>query len=140
VEDVSRGATPDRQRRLSAWLLPAGLYVAITVQSSFTIHMPVIAERFQDKILHAVVFGLLGALLARAVSRGSTRQPSALVTVVIATTVAGLLGGLDEVHQLFVPGRSADVYDALADVVGAALGASAYTVGARLWAWRTREA
>jgi VanZ family protein len=33
-----------------------------------------------------------------------------------------LLGGfyavLDEIHQAFVPGRTADVYDALADVIG----------------------
>ncbi len=32
-----------------------------------------------------------------------------------------LYGALDEVHQLFVPGRSCDIYDWLADVAGVIL-------------------
>jgi len=39
-----------------------------------------------------------------------------------------LLGALDEWHQRIVPGRSADVFDWVADVVGAWLGVA-------LWHW-----
>ncbi|MGE5499246.1 MAG: VanZ family protein [Syntrophothermus sp.] len=31
-------------------------------------------------------------------------------------------GGLDELHQLFIPGRSCDVRDLIADVTGALIG------------------
>jgi len=33
--------------------------------------------------------------------------------------VVMLYGGMDEFHQHFVPGRSVDVYDFLADTIGA---------------------
>jgi VanZ family protein len=38
--------------------------------------------------------------------------------------LAVLVGCVDEWHQLYLPGRSADLDDVLADVVGAALGAA----------------
>jgi VanZ family protein len=39
---------------------------------------------------------------------------------------AGLYGISDEIHQYFVPGRSADVMDVAADFVGAAWGVLLY--------------
>ncbi len=44
--------------------------------------------------------------------------------VVIAIVLATLYGVSDEFHQLFVPGRSADRYDVLADCIGATMGAA----------------
>ena len=41
-----------------------------------------------------------------------------------ATLFAMTYGLSDEFHQLFVPGRSAELYDALADTIGGFLGAS----------------
>lgn len=55
-------------------------------------------------------FGVLAALLLRA----TRKAPLSLL-------IAGLYGVSDEVHQYFVPGRSASAYDALADVLGAGL-------------------
>lgn len=40
----------------------------------------------------------------------------------VAILLATLYGVTDEFHQLFVPGRSADRYDVLADCLGASLG------------------
>jgi VanZ family protein len=45
--------------------------------------------------------------------------------LLLALSLASLYGATDEFHQSFVPGRSADVLDWLADTLGAALGASA---------------
>jgi len=75
----------------------------------------------QDKLFHLIAFGILGLL-----TMGSLRAPRAgyptrrVWLVVLAVTLYGIL---DEIHQYFVPGRSADVYDALADALGAVLGA-----------------
>ena len=40
-------------------------------------------------------------------------------TAVVAAVVASLYGAFDEWHQLYVPGRSADWFDVLADAIGA---------------------
>jgi VanZ family protein len=48
---------------------------------------------------------------------------------ILSTTILAiaLIGGLDEYHQTFTPGRSGnDPYDWLADVLGAAAGAFAF--------------
>lgn len=74
----------------------------------------------QDKVVHLVGYGLLGALLLGAMpwrERGySLRQ------VGLAILLASLYGLLDEWHQSFVPGRHSDALDLVADFVGAALG------------------
>jgi VanZ family protein len=45
--------------------------------------------------------------------------------VVAAVVISTLYGVSDEYHQLFVPGRSFDVFDMLADFIGSVVGASA---------------
>jgi VanZ family protein len=65
---------------------------------------------FRDKGAHALAFGLLAVLFYFASGR-----------FWIAFVLASLYGISDEVHQYFVPGRSVDVTDWLADTVGAGL-------------------
>jgi VanZ family protein len=67
-----------------------------------------------DKVAHAFGYAVLGALLARATGRPR-------VAIVLAT----LYGASDEFHQAFVPGRTPDVLDLAADLLGAAVGAAA---------------
>jgi Na+/H+-translocating membrane pyrophosphatase len=71
-----------------------------------------------DKVAHAALYAVLGALVRVASGRGS-----------VAVAGGGLIGIVDEwVVQARVPGRHPDPFDLLADVVGAALGA--WAVGA----------
>ena len=80
-----------------------------------------------DKVAHFSVYGLLATLLGR-LGRG----PRAGWLALLATS---LFGVSDEWHQSFVPGRSSDVADWLADTSGGALALALYT----LWPWyRTR--
>jgi glycopeptide antibiotics resistance protein len=65
---------------------------------------------FHDKGAHALAFGFLAVLLYFASGR-----------FWIAFLLTSLYGLSDEIHQHFVPGRSADVTDWIADTVGAAL-------------------
>jgi VanZ family protein len=46
-------------------------------------------------------------------------------TALIALAIASLYGGSDEIHQLFVEGRSADPLDWVTDTLGALVGAIA---------------
>ena len=63
-----------------------------------------------DKLAHSAYFATLAVLLW--FSAGG-RWPVLLFLVVSA------IGGLDEIHQSFLPGRMADVYDFLTDTVAA---------------------
>jgi VanZ family protein len=73
-----------------------------------------------DKLGHASVYLVLGALLWRALRDRYSRWG-----VVVAVTVVAVAYGLsDEAHQLYVPGRSFDLLDLTADGVGAALAAA----------------
>lgn len=70
-----------------------------------------------DKVVHFSMYGILGFLVGRALPR--QRILSALVAAAVGLAV---FGALDEWHQRFIPGRSADVRDWLADVTGMVLG------------------
>ncbi len=73
----------------------------------------------QDKLFHAGVYGLLGILLL-----GAMRPDFSGYTGNQALTgalIASLYGISDEFHQSFVPGRSPEVLDWVADSTGALL-------------------
>ena len=67
-----------------------------------------------DKLLHMIVFAVLTVLLYCA---SDARAARLAVLVALALAVA------DEGHQLFLPGRSSDVTDIVADTFGIALAA-----------------
>jgi VanZ family protein len=75
----------------------------------------------QDKLFHLVAFGILGFLVMGTLqaSQNGYRQQQ-LWGVALAVMLYGIS---DEFHQYFVPGRSVDVYDVLADALGGLLGA-----------------
>jgi VanZ family protein len=68
---------------------------------------------------HMFVFGVLAMLWARALGE----RPRALLLAFFLTM---LYAFLDEFHQSFVPGRTADPLDILSDGAGAALGIAAW--------------
>jgi len=75
----------------------------------------------QDKLFHMIAFGLLGFFLMGGMKATSSGYRTRQVWLVVVLVV--LYGVLDEFHQYFVPGRTVDSYDALADAAGALLGA-----------------
>jgi len=74
----------------------------------------------KDKVIHACVYGLLGAFVR--VALDGTRLPPR-AALALAAALATLYGVSDELHQSFVPGRDTSAGDLLADAVGACLGA-----------------
>jgi len=78
-----------------------------------------------DKIPHAFEFALLAFLLA--IGFFNSLRSSAQIKAAVTFMTGLLLGILDELHQSFVPGRTADVRDILADATGVALGILVYT-------------
>jgi VanZ family protein len=78
-----------------------------------------------DKLLHIGGYSLLGLLFCRAYrSRWPIASGRSLARLAVLS--AALFGLSDEIHQSFVPFRTADAWDVLADALGAALGVGFY--------------
>jgi VanZ family protein len=115
------------RERLLAWL-PAGLVgLALFIASSVPgTSYPQVDVRFADKIVHLVFYSVLGAACARGLLRSTLWRGPRLVLTAMA--IATLFGATDELHQLFVPFRSADWHDLAADAVGAFFGSLLWTL------------
>jgi VanZ family protein len=112
-------------RFLKYWLPLIAYCLLIFIQSSFPSPVKEPDIPFFDKYLHMLGYALLGALFCRAY--GSLRFGGKFWRIALLSVLsAGLYGISDEIHQYFVPGRSADVMDAAADFVGAVWGVLLY--------------
>jgi VanZ family protein len=110
------------------WLwAPVAIYMAAIFLVSGDSNPPA-PQSVSDKFLHLLAYGGLGVLVCRAMvggMGGRVTRRAALITLMVSVAYAVS----DEVHQMFVPQRSPDVVDVVADAAGAALG----LIGC--WAW-----
>ncbi len=97
------------------WILSILVMGLIFVFSSFPSPMEIPSFTSADKLVHLLAYGVLASLIycAREKSR------AILHPIFIPFLIAFLYGVSDEIHQYFVPGREADVFDALANALGA---------------------
>lgn len=81
-----------------------------------------------DKHEHFAAYAGLAAVTLRAFAKGTWRGVTfgAICAAVLISTTYGIS---DEYHQLFVPGRTFEGIDILADFIGSMVG------GAAVWAW-----
>ena len=109
--------------RARLWVPPVVYMLLIFFLSSQSSPLPEITKRVWDKSLHLVEYGILAVLFCRAlIGEGQGRLASLLLAVVLASAY----GASDEWHQSFVPRRSSDVYDWLADSIGGGAGVAAF--------------
>ncbi len=78
-----------------------------------------------DKLLHFTAYGLLGAMMLRALRSSFPDQPTRNL-ILLSILAAFLYGVSDELHQSFVIFRDGDVFDAIADLCGSVVGVLAY--------------
>jgi VanZ family protein len=91
--------------------------------------LPAVTDHIWDKWLHLSEFAGLAALFGRALVSEGFSYSRACVLAVLLTSI---YGASDEYHQWFVPMRTSDLRDWVADTTGAAIGAVCYTA-ARVW-------
>lgn len=121
---------------LSLWG-PVALHMAVIFVASSSSDIDLLPGRFTDKLAHMGVYALLGALVTRAAAGGRLSATN-LRHVAVAVLVSTLYGTSDEWHQSFVPGRTPDGMDILADAIGAFAGAVSVLAAGRLLAARHR--
>jgi VanZ family protein len=106
-------------RRLADWLFPVA-WAAFIFSLSAQSNVPGPEVPGIDKVEHFGAYAVLGWLLVRASDR--SRLPLA-----VGLALGVLYGASDEIHQMFVPGRSPDVMDWFADAAGVAAATFVYT-------------
>ena len=85
-----------------------------------------------DKLLHSAAYALMGWLVCRALAGTRLKRPAARLYL-LALVITVVYGLSDEWHQSFVPGRTADGWDLMADALGALLGVVGYHFRPYLW-------
>lgn len=137
MNDDLEPSAPSRNlpRLLFLWL-PVLVQMTLIFIASSIPDVPPLPGGMTDKQGHSLGYAILGVLLLRALAGGHMRGVTwrtALGTVLLAT----LYGVSDEFHQSFVPNRTSDVYDVLADATGAG---AATTAGVALATLRASSA
>ena len=85
-----------------------------------------------DKLQHLLAYGALGfAVGLWAFPVFLKRRP--VLALLLITLAGSAYGAIDEFHQYFVPGRDCNVWDWIADTLGAFLGALALMAGMRIF-------
>ena len=114
-------------RLLFVWGPAMGLMAAIYFVSDRS-DAPRLMGGIPDVLAHAAAYTVLGAATLRGLA-GARRAAATARAALFAAVLAAAYGMADEFHQSFVPGRTAELRDVLADALGAAAGAA---LG---WAW-----
>ena len=118
---------------LAFYWLPGFAYcLALFIQSSYPGPASLPNLPHTDKLLHFVAYAVLGVLFQRAFLTTRFRK-SEVKTALLSIFAAALYGLSDEIHQSFVPSRSPEIMDAVADSFGALAGVLAH------WKWSLRE-
>ena len=106
---------------------PAILWFALIFVLSSQPSLPSPGQ-ISDKQAHAFTYGVLAVLCLMGLTGWRWRRVAG-ASLLGAFVIAVLYGVSDEFHQSFVPGRTPDVADVLADAAGAALALTA------AWGW-----
>lgn len=113
--------------RLFLWS-PVFLYAGLIFYLSGLSVLPVSVDiPFLDKLEHLFEYAIFGILLIRALYNSGFKL-SRQSAVAWAVIIAFIYAISDEMHQVFVPGRSADFFDALFDLLGASSAVFIYKI------------
>lgn len=99
------------------WII---IIILVAIQSNVSDNSSTHPLEYSDKIVHFTIFGVLGWLFARTIFKSDNKflKRNYFMMVLVFVTLFAIT---DEIHQSFVPGRDADVFDLVADISGALL-------------------
>lgn len=99
---------------LPAIAVASGIFIVSSIPQAA---LPPLQFDFVDKIIHFAVFFIFGlSLIVAFYPEHQGQSTFKLVTLIL---IIGLFySAMDEFHQFFVPGRSCDIFDWIADSIG----------------------
>lgn len=116
--------TPSDCRRVSKgfkikisiyWILSLLYMGLIFFVSSYPLSTKILSFSFFDKLAHISEYGILVSLIYFALRDSNTTKHHSFK---LALVIAFMYGISDEIHQYFVPGRQANIFDVVADGIG----------------------
>jgi VanZ family protein len=117
---MSRTAQRVTSQRFLRYWLPVVLYVCLIFFVSAQPYLrPPLHFNGADKVAHLIEYGILGALLGRAVS--ASWKASRTAVALFAICIGIVVGTCDELFQSTVPGRQSSGFDLMADAAGVAI-------------------
>jgi len=103
---------------------PLGIYwIILFILTSLPSDSFIDTFKFSDKIKHFAAYLILSLLLSLAFHFQEKWEAVKKKFYLYSVVAISVYGCLDEIHQMFIPNRSAEVLDWVADVTGAVLGA-----------------
>lgn len=124
-------------KRFLDYVVPAILYAGLIFFLSTRTNLPHLPGTGSDKLAHFSEYAVFGILVVRAFYAYRV-PPKRAVTLGIL--ICAVYGASDEVHQLFTPGRSSEVWDFVADALGSTAGGLLwYAVVSRLWGFEAKS-
>ena len=87
-------------------------------------------DKFLRKSAHFTLYFILGLLIVNAIYEYKLEETK---MILIALLIAFLYACSDEIHQLFVPGRSGEILDVLIDTLGSLTGIMVYYYVTKIW-------
>ena len=110
---------------LSIWAPPI-IYVPVIFFLSVR-PMPENMPNNVDKVIHLIVYSLMGAIFTRALQKGvRLEKKNTIVAIALISSIS--LGTLIEGVQHFYPYRNASLMDMVANSIGALIGVFVYTL------------
>ena len=100
-------------------LWAAFILLLTSIPGSDLPHVSFLSFHSSDKVVHGTMYGIFAWLATRSLVRSGRPLRQAVLIVLLGIA---LFAALDEWHQQFIPGRSMDVFDWLADISGATIG------------------
>ncbi|MDQ0428857.1 VanZ family protein [Planomicrobium stackebrandtii] len=91
---------------------------------------------FVRKNAHFIAYFLLSLLSLNAWRSSGFRG---LKQLALGFGMCALFAATDEIHQLFIDGRSGEVRDVLIDSAGAGLGVAVYVIAEKVWSLRKKN-
>ena len=116
--DDGRRAASGFAHALPVWVWIAVIFCASSIPGPA---LQRVGLGVQDKILHAIEYGVLGFLAYRQ-QRGQIGR-TIVGAIVVAWVIAMVVGCVDELYQSMIPGRDRDWLDWVADQSGGLAGA-----------------
>ncbi len=94
------------------------IYLADTANYNFAFYW-VGSIPYGDKVVHALLYGVMAWLLNYGLGFRSYRFLG--ISIQLGATVVLIFAGLEEISQYWLPSRSCDLFDFIADMVGVTL-------------------
>ncbi len=108
---------------LPALLIAAGIFIA---SHQTRIELPQLMINFNDKLLHTLAYLVFGLAILVGLKKNHFDISDKRLFIFLLL-LGGTYGMSDEIHQYFIPGRTFDIFDWLADLFGVLLSFAGYS-------------